>query len=228
VAIGDFDATGRLDVFLGGAEKNTLWANSGKGTFREVLSHGGSLSYKCPPGASDGKAMDLNHDGWPDLCLVYSSADLLYHFNRGFRSFGEEGEVRLGGLAAAPGQPRTGQKALAVADFNQDDSQDLAVACTDGTVYCYFNDLSDMPGVRLRLGKGLAGPVTVTCHMGPKGSAVVTAASVVGPSPAAFLGARRPGKVTIAYRLPGKGQQTRSVVLVRAVRDVVVTGAAGQ
>jgi hypothetical protein len=227
-AIGDFDATGTLDVLLAGAKENTLWVHAGKGTFQEVLRYGGSLSYKCPPGASDVKGMDLNHDGWLDLCLVYKTADLLYHFNRGFRSFGEEGEVRLDGLAAVPGQPRTGQKALAVADFNKDDSQDLAVACTDGTIYCYFNNLSDMPGVRLRLGKGLAGPVTVTCRMGPEGSAVVTAASVVGPSPATFLGARGPGKVTITYRLPGKGEQTRSVVLVRAVRDVVLTGAVGK
>jgi len=51
---------------------------------------------------------------------------------------------------------------------------------------------------------------------------------VVGPSPATFLGARGPGKVTIRYRLPGKGQQTRSVVLVRAVQDVVLTGAVGK
>jgi len=241
-AIGDFDASGTLDFFLAGARKNTLWVDAGrrrgeaglcpgeagKGTFREVLRHGGSLSYKCPPGASDVKATDLNHDGWLDLCLVYKTADLHYHFNRGFRSFAEEGDVRLDGLAAAPGEPRTGQKALAVADFNKDDSQDLAVACTDGAIYCYFNDLSDMPGVRLRLGKGLAGPVTVTCRMGAKGLAVVTAASVSGPSPATFLGARGPGKVTIGYRLPGKGEQTRSVVLVRAVRDVVLTGAVGK
>ena len=221
-AIGDFDATGTLDVFLAGAEKNTLWANAGKGSFRDVFAHGGSLSYKCPPGASDAKALDLNHDGWPDLCLVYKTANLLYHFNRGFRSFGEEGEVRLGHLAAEPGQRRTGQTALAAADFNKDDSRDLAVACSDGAIYCYFNDLSDMPGLRLRLGKGLAGPVTVTCRSGAKDSPVSMATSVTAPSPAAFVGLRGPGKVTIRYRLPGKSEKTRTVVVVRAAKDVVI------
>ena len=150
-ALGDFAEKGRLDVFLAGQEKNTLWENDGKGKFREVLRFGGSLSYKCPAGASDVQVMDLNHDGRHDLCLAYEQSDLHYHFNRGFRSFAEEGELRLPGTQANAGQPRLGQKAVAAADFNGDGSLDLAVLLTNGDLVCCFNDKMGVPGVRLRL-----------------------------------------------------------------------------
>jgi len=227
-AVGDFDGNGALDLFLAGTSRNSLWENDGKGRFKEVLRHSGSMSYKCPPGARAAWVMDLNHDGWPDICLGYEAADLLYHFNRGFRAFGEEGEVRLTGPGGAPGEPRLGVRAVAPADFNGDASQDLAVALSNGDLWCYFNEKADMPGLRLRLAKGAAGPVTASCWMGEESPVCTGAASVVGHSPPAYVAARHPGKVTIRYRLPGGPPQTTTIAVEDGTKDVVLVEASGK
>jgi hypothetical protein len=220
--VADFHQTGMLDVFLAGQDRNTLWQNEGKCKFTEVFRYGGSISYKCPAGANDAQAVDLNHDGRLDLCLVYDQADLLYHFNRGFRSFGEEGELRLPGTQTAPGQPRLGQKALVAADFNGDGSVDLAVALTNGDLVCYFNDKLAVPGVRLRLPQGTAGPVTASCWIGDECAICAGSLPVAGHSPATYLSTRVPGACKIRYRLPGGAEQVRSVTVEDGAREVVL------
>ena len=226
-AVGDFDADGSLDVFLSAPGGSTLWANDGKAGFREVLAQGGSLSYKCPPGATAAAAIDLNHDGWQDLCLVWRSGNLLYHFNRGFRSFGEEGEVRLEGPGGPAPQAAPGQQALAAGDFNADGSTDLAVMNTDGALWCYLNELADMPGLRLRLAPGLPGPVTAICLPGGKPGAPAPAVSVAASSPPAFLAIPRPGKVAITFRLPGGPAHTTTVIVTKGIKDVTLTAPPG-
>ena len=118
-ALGDFAQNGRLGVFLAGQEKNTLWESDGKGRFRDVCGFSGSISYKCPPGASAVQVMDLNHDGRQDLCLAYEQNDLLYHFNRGFRSFAEEGELRLPGTQTNPGAAAPGTEGRGLRRFQR-------------------------------------------------------------------------------------------------------------
>jgi hypothetical protein len=221
-AVGDFDQNGLLDIFLAGQEKNTLWENDGKGGFREVFRYGGSISYKCPPGASAVLVADLNHDGRQDLCLTYEQGDLLYHFNRGFRSFGEEGELRLPGTQANPGEPRLGQKAAVVADFNADGSNDLAVLLSNGDLYCYFNSQTNMPGVRLRLPRGVTGPVTASCWTAEKFLTCTGTLPVPGHSPAAYLSTRMPGACKIKYRLPGRPQQEKQVTVEDGPKDVIL------
>ena len=236
-AVGDFNQDGFLDVFLAGPESNSLWENDGKGGFRDVFRNGGSISYKCPPGATGVQAMDLNHDGRQDLCLVYREGELLYHWNRGFRSFGEEGEVRLPGIDAEPGQPRLGQIAAAAGDFNADGSSDLAVILTNGDLYCAFNDKTDVPSVRLRLAKGMTGPVTASCWIGEKHPTCTGALPVPGHSPAATLSTRFPGPCTIRFRLPGgpivggpslaRGEQSVKVAVEDGPKEVLLTPPAG-
>jgi len=227
-AVGDFGQNGWLDVFLAGREKNTLWENDGRGNFREVFRFGGSLSYKCPAGASDVQVMDLNHDGRQDICLTYEQSDLLYHFNRGFRAFGEEGELRLPGIQTTPGGPRLGQKAAATADFNGDGSNDLAVLFTNGDLYCYFNDRMSMPGVRLRLAPGATGPVTASCWSGEKFTTCTGTLPVPGHSPATYLGIRAPGECKIRYRLPGQGEQEKKVMVEDGPKEVLLAPPAGK
>jgi hypothetical protein len=222
------DSPGWLDVFLAGREKNTLWENDGKGNFREVLRFGGSISYKCPTGVSDIQVMDLNHDGRQDLCLTYGQADPLYHFNRGFRSFAEEGELRLRGTRDTPNMPRLGQRAVAVADFNGDGSNDLAVLFVNGDLYCYFNDRMSMPGVRLRLAPGTTGPVTASCWIGEKSDHCVGSISVPGRSPAAYLALRAPGECKIRYRLPGQAPQEKTVMVEDGPKDVILAAPTGK
>jgi hypothetical protein len=214
-AVADFDGDGTLDVFLAGPRKNTLWAGDGKGAFREVLRDGGSIAAKCPPGADDARAMDLNHDGWADLCLAYRGSNLRYHFNRGYRCFGEEGEVRLD-------DPGEGLAAVASGDFNADSSQDLVVARGDGAVVCYLNDACDEPGLQLRLPPGVPGPVTVRVQGGDKPTAPVHAVTVAGPG-ATFVATSRPGKVRLTFRLPAApAEQTMDVVVGKSFKDVVL------
>jgi hypothetical protein len=227
-AVADFSADGWLDIFLGGENKNTLWESDGKGGFADVFNRSGSTSYKCPAQPSDVRAVDLNHDGRQDLCIVYRDRDILYHWNRGFRCFGEEGEVRLANRAQDAGQERIGQKALAAGDFNGDGSDDLAVAHADGLVEVYFNDEMDSPGVRLRLAKGATGPVTASLWRGSTYKVCLGAAAAPGHSPATVLWARFPGECTVRYRLPGGQAQDRKVKVADGPAEVVLEGPAEQ
>ncbi len=222
VAVGDYDENGSLDIFLVGPERNSLWENDGKANFKEVFRYSGSMSYKCPAGATDVKAMDLNHDGRQDLCLVYAGSDILYHWNRGFRAFGEEGEVRLPGTEVEPGQPRIGQRAVVAGDFNGDGSLDLAVALTNGEVRCYFNEQMDMPALRLRLPKGVTGPVTASCWMGEKFPVCTGTLPVAAHAPETYVTARYPGKCTIRYRLPGKPPRADKVAVADGAKPWVI------
>ncbi len=204
--LGDFDGDGSLDIFISGPKKNELWANDGKATFRPVIASAGSLSYRCPPAASFCCAADLNHDGRADLCVTYAGGEFSYHFNRGYRCFGEEGELRLANPEGAPAG--TGQVGACIWDFNGDGALDLAAAFSDGQVVCYYNDAFNKPMLRVALKKGLAGPVTFSVWQG-EGAACLgtfTAGAVRVPIPL-----RQASDCVIKYSLPGRGHIAKTV-----------------
>jgi hypothetical protein len=161
--------------------------------------------------------MDLNHDGWLDLAVGYEAAVFQYHFNRGFRTFGEEREVRL------PGPDRAGQRAFAEADFNQDGSLDLAVLFTSGELICTYNDRAEAPGLRLRLPRGVAGPVTASCWLRAKDPICTGTVSVTGHSPGSYVAIRSPGEAIIRYRLPGRLEQARTVTVANGPKEVILS-----
>ena len=193
-AVGDFDQDGLLDIFLAGQEKNTLWENDGKGNFREVLRFSGSPGYKCPVGACGVQALDLNHDGRMDLCLIYEQDELLYHFNRGFRSFASEAEVRLP-RQANPGELHRGpagdrrrrlQRRRVLRPGRPADQRgpDLLFQRNDGRAQR-----------ATALARGVTGPVTASCWVGDDYAFCSGVACVPGHSPAAFISTRNPGDV---------------------------------
>lgn len=205
--LGDFDGDGTLDIFISGPGQNELWVNDGKAGMRPVIASCGSLSYRCPAGAACCIATDLNHDGRTDLGVMYAKAEFSYHFSRGFRCFGEEGELRL---PAPENTPRdAGQVGACVWDFNGDGAQDLAVAFADGQVVCYYNDAFDKPMLRVVLKKGQAGPVTFSVWQGGKMAAGMgTFVAGVGAVPVPL---RQAGDCEIRYSLPGRAGIVKKV-----------------
>ncbi len=207
-ALGDFNQDGFLDVFLAGAQGNALWENDGRGRFADVIERAGSLTYRARPGATGCLATDLNHDGRPDLCVLYADGDFSYHFNRGFRCFGEEAELRLFDPTTGE-EPPGGQQACTVADFNADGSLDLAVAFADGRVLCYCNELCDMPGLRVRLRGGIAGPVTV--GLWPEGGYPHCAGAYPVAGREVYFALPGPGGCEVRWSQPGGPTRSRTV-----------------
>jgi hypothetical protein len=202
-ALGDFNQDGFLDLFISGPQQNELWENDGKGGFRPVIRMAGSLGYRAPAGASEVIATDLNHDSWPDLLLLYAQGAFMYHFSRGFRCFGEEGQLRLTGADGVADEAR-GQVACAVADFNGDSSLDLAVAFADGQVCCYYNDALNCPRLRLKPAPGLVGPVTATLWQGDRSPFCLGARPVGGAAGAVYVNLRDLRPCQAHWRQAGK------------------------
>ena len=210
IALGDFNQDGCLDVFLSWATGNELWENDGAGHFAPRIRRAGSLHYKSLAGFADCRAIDLNHDGRTDLCLLHPKEAFTVHFNRGFRCFAEQGGLRLPAATQDAGAG-PGQAACAAADFNDDGSLDLAVALADGRVRCYYNDSFNKLLVRPVPPRGLAGPVTVGLYLPGRLRVCLGAAPVLGPTPTACFAVGRAGTYILRWFLPGRGEQSRPV-----------------
>jgi hypothetical protein len=147
---------------------------------------------------------------------------MLYHFNRGFRSMGEERELRLPNADPAPCKAALGLQSFAVADFNGDNSVDLAVLQSDGTVRVYFNDRVDAPALLLRLPKGIVGPMTVSCWTDEKIPTLTGVAIVTGHAPCVYLPVRDKGSVHLKYRFPGHPPATMSVNVADGASEAIL------
>lgn len=201
IEVGDWNADGRLDLFVSGPDASELWQQDHEGRFRPVLNASGSLSYKGYPGAASALATDLNHDGRPDLAVFYEKRAAPYHFNRGFGAMGEEGELPLdSGLVAA-----------VAADMNGDSSLDLLASQRDGTLIYMSNDLFDVPSLSIRLADGVAGPVTVSVWQGKGDTAYCVGTVSVESSRPSVAALRKSGKAIVRWRLPGKTERSVEV-----------------
>jgi hypothetical protein len=221
-ALGDFNTDGNLDIFVSGTEENYLWENDGKGGFQDAISRAGSLNYKASSGVSDCTATDLNRDGRPDLALCYADGGFIYHFNRGYRCFGEEGGLQLADMQNPPPAAGAGVDACAIADFNGDGSEDLAVGFADGSLYCFYSESADVSGFHVRLGKGVVGPVTVSAWQGKTHPFGVGTYVVVGHAPARFFGLRFAGECTLKWSGPDRPNQSMKVAVSGKIPTVVL------
>ena len=214
--VGDFDTDGRTDLYVSGSKANELWENAGAGRFRPAIGCAGSLQYRNEPGAADCLATDLNHDGRPDLALLYEKGHFLYHFNRGYRCMAEEGELKLKAkpsdraLSEARGPMRA-----AAGDFDGDGWLDLAVAFATGEVDCFLNagpgGPPRAPGLWIQLPPGRTGPVTVSVWQGGPRAFCVGTSLVAGHAPPTWAALRRRGPCTLQWRLPGGRRRTKVI-----------------
>jgi len=212
MALGDFSANGRLSLFVSGIQESELWDQTEDGAFRRTLPYSGSLAYKAPAGAEMALTTDLNHDGRPDLAILYETTTAMYHFNRGYRAMGEEGELPLDGMLVA----------AVAADLNEDGSIDLFAARRDGVLFYYANDMFDVPSVAVSLGDGIAGPVTVSVWQGTEDAPYcVGTESVVGKRPS-IIPLRRAGPAQLRWRLPGRAEQITAITVGNRMQPVTV------
>ncbi|HEY3321298.1 MAG TPA: VCBS repeat-containing protein [Planctomycetota bacterium] len=223
-AVGDFNGDGALDIYISASSGGALWENDGKAGFRNVIEHAGSLGYKAELRATAALAADLNHDGRPDLALGCGDAGFALHFNRGFRCFGEQGELRLNEVREVPVIKSWGVEAMAIADFNSDDADDLAVAFPGGEVHCYYSSVLEVTGVRVRLGKAQPGPITVSAWQGGKFPSCMGTWLVNGHDQPRLFSLREKSKCELRYVLPGGKCISKQVDVGGTIQTITLDG----
>ncbi|HUT35756.1 MAG TPA: VCBS repeat-containing protein [Planctomycetota bacterium] len=210
--IGDFDADGLLDVFVGADERCLIWHNRGNCRFEETLPISGEIAYISKPNAIGGTTGDANNDGRQDVLILYSNRSPHVFFNRGFRSFGHAHELDIdeNRLLEAAGE---GQQAGCLADLDGDGGQDMTIVLTNGELWVLFRETGDVPALALRAALavgGFAGPLTVT---GWSEKRCLGAWNVLPGTSEASFGVFEPGPVKLKWQFPGKDAQEKQVIV---------------
>ncbi|MCG3179109.1 MAG: hypothetical protein BIFFINMI_01440 [Phycisphaerae bacterium] len=216
---GDFDADGRLDIFMSGPDACRLWQNLGELKFQETFAASGETAYIVQPKAVCGQTCDINNDGRQDLLVGYAKGIPLIFFNRGFRSFGKALEITEDNIIP---EAEPGVQAAVVEDFTGDGAQDLAAVLTTGEVRVFVRsadnpDLCAAVRAALPMGKGPVGPATVT---GWAGTRCLGAWSVTAGSPGALIARGRAGKITVKWSMPGGNSKPQQQEVTAADKPV--------
>jgi len=132
----DYDGDGYLDIFKTNfsSDTNTLYRNSGKGTFDDVTARAG-LALHTQFVKWGAAFLDFDNDGWKDLFVadghVYPFVDR-YAIGEEFRQprqlFWNRGDGQFFDLSAAGGPgitARHSSRGIAVADFDNDGAEEI-------------------------------------------------------------------------------------------------------
>lgn len=118
VAVLDFDADGREDLFVPGGDGNRLYRNRGDGSYEDVAPRAGVAGQE---GEGIGAlAFDYDNDGDPDLFVTYLFRPNFLYRNRGDGTFEEVG-------AAAGVALNDYSTSAAALDYDRDGDADLYV-----------------------------------------------------------------------------------------------------
>jgi len=217
--LGDYDADGLLDVFVGGERRHRLFHSLGGGRFVDLLHRSGEIEYIPKPGAIRVQTGDVNNDGRQDVLVVYG-AQLSPHlfFNRGFRSFGHARELDLQMEGRLPEASR-GQQGGCLGDFNGDGALDMVLALMNGELWILLREVeyeSAMAATAdLSPTSPWPGPVNVAACAGEPPRELGTCVVRQGGAPALWgVPESEAGNVTVRWRTPGGTAQSRIVEVV--------------
>ncbi|MBM4142120.1 MAG: VCBS repeat-containing protein [Lentisphaerae bacterium] len=214
--LGDFDGDGRLDVLAFNSEGWSLWENEGDGKFADRTDMAGEFAYVSQRGGADCVVGDMNNDGRQDILVAYSGTSPHLFFNRGFRSFGHAHTTDLAENHLLPdaNNAEAGQQSACLADFDGDGAQDMALALNGGEIWVFFRENSDgearMAVAGLPVSGAFKGPVAVTGWIDKR---CLGAWNVLPGVSRGNFGRLDAGPVTLKWRLPGGGEQSREIVL---------------
>ncbi len=217
--VGDYDADGLLDVFVGGERRHRLFHNMGGGRFVDLLHQSGEIEYIPKPGAIRPQTGDVNNDGRQDVLVVYG-VQLSPHlfFNRGFRSFGHARELDLQIEGRLP-EASLGQQGGCLGDFNGDGALDMVLALMNGELWVFYrevdNEFAMAATAALSPESPWPGPINVAAWAGEPPRALGTCVVRPGGPPALWgVPESEAGDVTIRWRTPDGAVQTRVVEVV--------------
>ena len=221
VLAGDFDADGLADALITSSLGCLVLRNLGGGKFAETLGEAGEVEYNAKPRSAGAMLCDINNDGRQEFVLLYPNMPPQFYFNRGFACFGYavELELRDSDLKVRDATS-SGQQAGAAADFNGDGASDVAMVSNEGQVWVLFREAAEGPklGLTVALAPGAPGPVNVLAADGKRGLGV----RVVSPGGVgALFGKCTKGPLDLTWRFPGRGEQTKRVIVLKPTRLVL-------
>lgn len=221
ISLGDYDADGLLDIFLGSESSCKIWQNRGGGRFEETLVQSGEIEHVFAGRAVTCLTCDFNNDGLQDVFIAYGNRAPHLFFNRGFRSYGHALDLDLD-TSRRLKEAHQGTQCGLLADLDGDGAQDMAVVVPDGDVWVIRRDVNVQPLcalVSLPQGDFLPGPATVT--VSDKNRSYASWNLVAGNS-TAFCSREDAGELTFKWRMPGGAAREKTIVLEKTGMKVIL------